>query len=434
MERFIKSDLFTIILFLVAITNWYLQWTIGYLAVMFVVGIFILYRNYSRIYMIPLAIASLIAFYQPRIDIPVYIMGGLIVLLACYDFIKNRIKQFNPVAKSMFLFLLFMGISMLYTVDILSSVTGIIHMLLFIYVWMYFSNIEKKTKQSYVIRVVIYFSFALFIEIVLGFIQYWQGTFLLTLADLNMGWGRFSEISFFYLISIPLTTVYYLRNEVKLRYLFILFFQISMVVLFASRGAYIALLVCAIPYCVLTFRSAINKIRLIKTFLIYIIIALVFRLLVSNPTGMTMLWYERITFFAYQDQQEIFAMGLQAWRLSPLFGNGVLSSVYFLKEISQSIGYELRYFPNYLVHTIVTLGIFGLLPFSHFVYQLFNLLKEKTQMNRYLFILLLIVFTQGLFDTTFYGVIVMITLLIMLSIADFPNEKSRKDVICTQSN
>jgi hypothetical protein len=368
--------------------------------------------------LIPVVICALIAFREVRIEFLLLCGSACILAILVYDIYKQKLYKTNDIIKSMLLVLLVMTFSMLYTLSIAHSLIGLAKNITFVIVLFYFYNVKSETKKENISKCFTYLGLVVLMEIAIYFIQNNQIPFVENLRSLNLGWGSYGFISMLYLMIIPLSTYWYISEKKQYILLFI-FFGISMGILTMTRGSYIAMIILSIPFSIQVYNDAKNP-HLFKQFLMFLIIALLFRLFVSNPMGMTNEWYNRINLISNSKDGKdlVFDLGLRVFKINPLFGTGVHTSPIFLAHTQDLLGGMSTYFQNYIVQTLATLGIVGMFVFINYVNMVFKQTTMNTKYNRYVLYLFLAIMIQGLFDTTIYSGIVMITLSIVFCCLD----------------
>lgn len=400
------------IIFIVGLINWAFNLPI-YLPFLIIVMGLIIYFDLERKYILPLILFFPLVFQVLMINPFTITCYAIIILLLLHDIYIKEYFKINAIFIIMACLLLVMGLSLLFTVSTSLSLLGILKYYIYILCFYYAYNIKDFNKKSYVLKSLFAISLLILAEIFIYFISQIGINYKTLLADLDLGWGSFNEISLIYLLLTPIAGYDYLINSNKTKYLYWIFFNISMVFLMMTRGSYIAMLFMAIPFLMHMYNHAENKGKVTKQFLFYIIIALLFQLLVSTPTGMTELWYKRINnlTISFSNTDLLVDLGIKLFKVSPIFGSGVNTSSIYLSL------YNVKMFPNYMVETLATLGLIGLFIFIMYLVIVIRCTKGSlyNQYARYAFLIIVI---QGLFATSFYNFVIMIILSIILSCLD----------------
>ncbi|MFA5543662.1 MAG: hypothetical protein WC008_03565 [Bacilli bacterium] len=411
-----KLDLkkyYILIFYLIGLVNWFFKLDLLYLISLLIFTGFITYKNIDRRLLIPIIIAVPFMHYNPDFSVLSIIIGLIIAVILVLDIIKYQMYTINNIIKAMFIILVLMMFSLFYTISFELSMLGISKFLIYTVLLVYFYNI-KSDKKDIIINSFIYISFIIVLQIFIYFITNLQFDFLENLSKLTLGWGSYNVISYFFLSTIILSSIKYIQTY-KNRYLILIFLMISFSILTLTKGTYIAIVIISVPYLMNMYNDSKKNPYLVKQFILYVIIALLFRLFVSNPLGITLNWYDRIGRGSVsQDGIDVLlSLGLDVVKMSPIVGLGAnisslfISNVYFI--------YDPNYFPNFIIQTMATLGLIGLCGVGYYLFAVIKTLLKKSCYNKYVLLIFLVIIIQSLFDTSIFSGIVMITLSILLS-------------------
>ncbi|MFA7126718.1 MAG: hypothetical protein WC182_04050, partial [Bacilli bacterium] len=360
MRQFFKNNGYIMWLCLMGILNWVLNITYLYSALMVIISFIIIIKNLSRRYFIPLLLGMLFAYRFQTLDIYHILCIVLVVGLIIFDIIRCHQIRKNHLIIGYMVWIASMIMSLFTAIDISLAFEGIgqafVWFIILYYCWVNMN--EDMRVYSY--RSFAFFSLALALQIIVYFCLSIGQPMIEILRQFDLGWGDYSQVSLIYLISLIITTLWFIQNQKKWSLFILALFQLFMAGVFASKGSYIAMLLLAVPFMILVFQNVQNRHFLGKILIGYLIFALLFRLFVANPIGLRTVWYERVGLIDRLDKDVIFQLGIEAFRSNPLFGIGAYNSPIFLRTLSIDRGLSLMYFQNYWIQTLATLGLVGL--------------------------------------------------------------------------
>lgn len=418
MRQFLKNNGYIILLFLFSVLCSTFGMTLLYSIPMVLISYGIICLNLPRKHFIPLLLSTLFTYREQTLDLYQGICVALVMGLLVYDLIRHRHFRKNPLIIGYLVWIATMVMSLFTAIDVLLALQGIAQALLWFMILYYCWIHMNDDMREYGYRSFSYFSIAIALEIGLYFLLLNGKPFLEILRGFELGWGGYAHVSLLYLVCVLMSTLWYLQDETKWGRLMLVLFQLLMAGVFNSKGSYIAMLLLAVPYLILVFQNTKRRSFLGKIAIGYLIFALLFRLVIANPLGFRTVWYERVGLQDRLEKKMIFELGLEAFRGNPLFGIGAYNSPLFLRSLSQDLGYNLLYFQNYWVQTLATLGIVGMISFLFLGSGMVRMLKKRSLLNYFIGIILGLFLIQGLFDTTFYSVILMCVLSLVLSFID----------------
>lgn len=412
MKKFLEKDYYIFSIYTIGIINWFFK--LNYLYTIFIIGLsfFIILKKYERKYLIPAILIYHFAHYQLKLDL-VQLVGGLIIVgLYSFDIKRTKNLSMNKISIAMLLVLLVMAFSIFYSIDIKLTMMGIYKYGLYTFILIYLFSF-KEDKKMIIVNSIMYLGILVFLEMSLFFIRHIDIGIIESVKIMDLGWGGFDLISLTFIISFIISTIGYLETY-RYKYLLLIFAYISLAILTLTKGSYISILIISIPYAVLLYNKNKKNTYLVKQFVFYVIIALLFRLFVSNPTGLTTLWYDRIGREDVTGNKYLLIKnGLDVVRISPLFGLGANISSLFITNYRYL--HESFYFPNFIIQTLSTIGIIGLIALVYYIYTVIRELLSKNNYNLFILLMFIVILIQGLFDASFYTGIVMIILSVTLS-------------------
>ncbi len=418
MRKFVEGHLYIALLFLVGIFNWVFETAKIYSAFMVLITIIIVGWNLPRKALIPLIFGMMIAYNHQQFDLYHLVCGGVVILILIFDLIRHRQYKLSVLIIGFLVWISSMIMSIFTSLDphyvLLGIGQALIWLLILYYSWVH----RDEGTLTYIFHSFAYLSAAILVEIILSILMQLNQPLIEVFRTLDLGWGSYPQISIIYLIAMVLTTYWFLQDERKIGLFYLILFQGLMASIFTSKGTYLAMLLLAVPYMILFFQNTKRRQTLAKILIGYLIFALLFRLLVATPTGMRTAWYERVNLMERFDKDIIFQLGLDAFYSNPLFGIGAYNSPIFLQSLSLERGITYYYFQNYFLQTLATLGILGMVAFGFFLISIIRYLRKKTLLNYFIGIIIGIYLIQGFFDTTFYSMILMSFLAIILSMTE----------------
>ena len=225
-----------------------------------------------------------------------------------------------------------------------------------------------------------------------GDLNGWRGVvFNRNVFGLLMGFGIL--ISF-------LIIRFYSKINFKSSILSIFLFLFIIATLFSySRAVWVSLVITAIIFIICNFKN-FNKFDLVYFLIIIVIGIIVFfnvdslqnrfiALVNANPSHRDEIWWQSFELFK---QKLFFGWGLNAW------------SVHGLKEYANV--------HNSILEILVSLGIFGFISFSYFLYLVFSEIKRSKNLNA--FYLLIFVITDTQFDQSIVSSKILLSCIVIL--------------------
>ncbi|MGD9604943.1 MAG: O-antigen ligase family protein [Bacilli bacterium] len=437
-HKVVDRDLFILFYFLVCLINWtfhlrYFAIIIGLLLIL----LLILF-NINRFRIIPIVlffIASL------RLESPEdYLWPALIATIIIFpvliiDLLKKPLKLNNPILIGMFFILIAMFFSIINSPNFIMPILGILMMIAYIFIFIYFYNKKRDYDQNdlwlYIAKSFTYFGMLILFEtIIYNFEMATSSNFLsfFNWKAVDLSWANTNYIAMIYLIIIPLTAFWYSRTQKHFYLIIVMLLEILALVLTISRGAYLAMLVSWLPFFIIFISDIKNKIAFTQKSLIMINLFLIILLIVAIPTGLVKSFFEVLNSrgLSLVGRELLYKVGLNVFLRYPLFGGGIYTSEYYLSLVGTSV-----YYHNFIIHTLASIGILGMIAFIYYLYQMFRQSLWKCSYNTYIFFIILGISVHGLFDTTFYNPLIMVILSIILPLMlekKVIDEQNRKEL------
>ena len=430
LNKFFTSDLYIIVLFLIAIINWKLKifWLV---LISFCIFIFLIYLfQIPKVRMLPIAFALMIAIRLDLITNHFWTLMLIALVLSCffiYNFFKKKPKFNNGIFLS-FLFILFSKIfSLVNTPVLIDSLKGIslfsFYTILYLYLFNLFNEESKEYNRDYLAKTFIYLSIALFLEIIIYYIEYGLGENIIRFFgsnDVHFGWSSTSTFAALYLLIMPILFYYYTLHEKRYHILVIIIINILMLHLLLSQGAYLVTVILSLPLILKVTHDVKEKANFIITVIYFTVIILLFLLIIGIPTGYVK---ELFTFLntkglTTKEKTLISNIGFSVFQRYPLFGGGANSAKYYLEIATNINNYE-----NFIIQTLANTGIIGMIAFLYYLVEVLRYCLIKNRYNSYVLIVVIGVIIQGLMETVFYNPLVMIVLVFLFSLLTFEKEK-----------
>lgn len=418
--QFFNSNIYIIIMFLIALANWYFKIIYLLLPIAAIFFSLIILLDINRNRLIPLILFSMTGIRLQNINdyiIPVIIGSVIVIPILIIDLFRIKTLFYKSnILKSLYGLLGAMILSLITTQYFGLAIQGVLQMIFYVLLILYLYNkqtLNKEEDRLYVAKIFVYWGLLIFFECFL---------FFLTNADLsnpasfytskrtNLGWGITNYIAIVYLVIIPITTYYYIMNQKKYHILLVLLIDIATFILMMSRSGYLAFLILILPFLFRIILDVTDKIKFYKILMAISIIVLIISLFVIIPSGLVKTIFNALDNrgFSLSGREKIYQDGLNAFKEYPLFGTGVYTSEMYISTTN-------KYYHNYLIQTFATLGLVGAIAFGYYIYTLIKQCLIKNKFNYYVLFVVLAMLIHGLFDTTFYNPLVMIILSVLFA-------------------
>ncbi|MGD9887379.1 MAG: O-antigen ligase family protein [Bacilli bacterium] len=437
-HKFVETDLFLLFYFVICLLNW--KFHLVYLAT--IIGIILIFliivfnENRFRIVPVILFFVTSLRLNQPNDYLwPAIIASIVIFPLILFDLFKKSLKLNNQILIGMFFLLIAMVFSIINSPNLIMPILGILMMIVYILIFLYFFNKKQDYEQDriwlYIAKSFTYFGMLILLETILYNFEVATSSNFLSFFNwkaINLSWANTNYIAMLYLTIIPLTAYWYSKTQKHFYLIIVMLVELLALILMISRGAYLAILISGLPFLVVFIMDIKNKIAITQKTLILINLFLILMLIVAIPTGIVKSFFDVLNSrgLSLSGRELLYRVGLSVFQRYPLFGGGIYTSEYYLSLVSTSV-----YYHNFIIHTLATMGIFGMVAFGFYLFQIYRQSLLKCSYNTYIFFIVLGISVHGLFDTAFYNPLIMVVLSIILPpMLDKStlNELSRKEL------
>jgi hypothetical protein len=418
---FINCDLFILFYFAVCLINW--KFHFSYLAI--IIGIclslLIIIFNGNRFRFIPIilfVIGSLRLENKQDYLYPAIISALIIIPILVFDLFRKPIKYNNKIFIGMMLLLITMFFSIINAPNLLMPILGILMMIFYAFLFLYFYNKKFAYNNDqlwlYIAKSFTYFGLLILLETILFNFEVAESANFLTFFNwkaIDLSWANTNYIAMLYLIIIPLTAYWYAQTQKNFYIIIIMLLEIIALVLMISRGAYLAMLISGFPFLIKFFSDIKNKIAFTQKSLILINVFLIMLLIIAIPTGIVKSFFDVLNSrgLTLSGRELLYQVGFNVFTRYPLFGGGIYTSEYYLSIVSTSV-----YYHNFIIHTLASIGLIGIIAFVYYLYNMIYQSLLRCNYNTYVFFIILGIIIHGFFDTTFYNPLIMVALSIIL--------------------
>lgn len=418
-KAYLNSNYFIIVTYIITIICWTIKnqnlAMIYYLMMAFLIIIF----DAKRIYLITLICAAIInhretTFLSNKSIIITIAIIGLPTILV--DLFRNKLKYRNDILYAMLLFLLSNILSLInINKDTLTlGLVGVFQVAGFCLLFLYFFNKDKTDLQEYLGKNALALGIAIAIEFAIYIITY-KGD--VVGKDIELGWGVSNTIAMMLLLIMPITYSLYLNNQRNNFILFFVMIDILLIIMMLSKGAYIALAIIILPLLIVSYCYVKERKKLIIDWIFSVLILLLMVIFIFRFDILSIGIKEYLEkmhgrgWFNDQARIEIFKSGINLFKKYPLFGAGAYTGSYYL---AKDAGPYLHYH-NYLIQTLATLGILGLLSFGFYIFIIMKNCFKKNPYHLCTLFAIISMLIHGLVDNTWYNpfVMVMITIFVL---------------------
>lgn len=407
-----------------------------------VIGLILIFYE-ETIYIFPLVIHTIFMLSNQNLGMEtlnelwaLYVVLGLVVTAFIYHFIKYKVKL-TPgfLFKSLFLVALSFILSMSgYFLDqkpfelsiLFISLLGFIYLLLYIF----FNSTTKKAYLNYLFQTLVGISILVILQTITMIIIYFIdnahiGSFIDILkyaidyrwiyvkdgleVRLNVGWGNANNIAGILVMLLP-TFAYFIFTDSKIKTklisTFLMVVSMITIVITTSRGAYLGLVGFVLLFIYLFFKYAQIDYKKYKK---QVIITLSILALLAIPVGYFMIKF-LISFLEsgnsfLNGREEDWSDAIKYFLEYPVFGKSWYSDTWMI--------HSFRSYHNTILHTMATMGTFGLLTFIYFQVDLVRLFKRWLKLETIIVAsMLIITHIHGMVDNTYYTPTHIIILLV----------------------
>ena len=424
-SQFLGSVYFIILINIITIIFWKLEKPlIAYFIYLFF-AILIIVTNTKRIALSSIILSAIINFQGDndnylnlhhmfaKMFIP---LGLILIALFIYDLIKRKITfKFDLI---FFGYLGLLGVNLLSLINIRGeelltvSILGVLQLLGYLLLYFYMYHSKDEDSKDYLSMVALILGLAISVEL---FIHYMEIGGVTGKVDHDLTWGVSNSIAMFYLVLIPIGLYSYLKNQDNFIALLISGINFLIMLFMLSRGAYLTIVILIIPFVIFLFKYVNNKKIFIIDTLTAIVLCIIFGLVISLRFGLYDAFKEYITNIDFHNdsgRKELYIIGIDLFKKYPIFGAGSYSGAYYLRD------YSLGTYHNYIIQTIATTGIVGLLALGYFIYAVIKKSIFKSKYNLLVLFSFLCVLIHGFVDNSFYNPIIMTTITIILPLLD----------------
>ncbi len=434
-KKFINSNLFIPVIFILAFINFLFSGYIVFTSLLVIFSFFILKLDLDRRSLIPAFLIYVVGFKLPSNGINYYFYYGsmiLIVLILTIDILKRKkINIKNPILYGYFtyLFAIILSVIASYIIDENSFIYAFNDLLRFI-IWMlpiiYFLNTKDdlKDNQKYVSINMLCLMIFMLLQIFVFLINHnFDLKYIYNAKEITLCWSNFStHIALLFMMCYPFILYLYLESKKKI---FLLFALIAIIipVYLQCRGSILALIPTFIISIIILFKKSNDKKKTFLDIIYCMIIPIIIIILTTYFTGILDKMLNILFDKGLDDNGRfiLYKVGIENFIKHPIFGTGSHTSIYYLNLNYNTM---IKNYHNIYLQILSCTGIFG---FIMFIYFIICIIKEAFSTDNYnLMILLLILYLliHGFVDTTFLNYRVMVLLSIIL-----PFIKKRNQVL-----
>lgn len=421
-KSFFNSIYFIALIYLITIALWWYDLPIIAMIIYIAFAIFIILANINRITLITLLFAAIIVFKDTSLGKtgPIIVVTIAVALpLILYDIFKTKININNKILVALLVFLVANVLSMInLNRDTFSfGILGIGQAFAFVLLFIYFANRQKDGDYYYVAKNAMILGLAIGIEFILYAISY-EGEMMG--KDIRLGWGMSNSIAMLVTLLVPLTYSLYIANQKNKFVLFAVVVELIIILFMLSKGGYIATIAMLPIMAIIAYKKASSRKTLfidqLVTFaLLGIVLLAVFQIDPLREGFVS--YFDRMDdrgWFMDEARINIYKYALSIFNRFPLFGSGTYTGIPYLVENGYHAG--LLHYHNIFLHSMATLGIFGLLSFLYFLYTSIRSTLVNHSYNLFVFAALVAMIVHGMVDNTWYNPLVMICILTALSV------------------
>lgn len=418
LKKLFDSDIYIVLIFALNVLFWTLKLQIWMMGISSLLAIFIILADIKRSKIITLILANIINYRSIMLEDNAKIMIVAAIILgplAIFDLFKHKISLKHPIAIAL---LIFLGVNILSLVNTTKDnfylgIIGVGQIFLYTFIFVYFDNKKEGNEYSFLAKNAANMGIAIAMQMIIHFLRFYLlGQGAIDKGNINLGWGISNFIAVTVCVLIPPTAYLYIENQKRKHIIFIVVLELGVIFLTFSKGAFLALGIAFIPYLLSGFHCAPSKKVLAFDLFIALIFSIIGLLIISQVET---LWNGFLEYFEdmgergwFKDEGrlKIYRLGIEQFKLHPLLGSGSYTGQYY---IGTNINYH-----NYIVQTLATLGILGLLSFTYLVYAIIKGSLVKHFFNLSMLFVIILMSIHGLVDTTWYNPLIMVILFMFL--------------------
>lgn len=418
-NKFFKSTLYFSIISLITTIIWFFGLESIGMPIFTAIAVAILIINKNGIHILPFLLNMLFMISRTEwsmdtIPIYLYILPTLLLLAMVFHMIKNKIKLFDGKLKYPLLMLL--AAMLLSTINAETFTIGYIFYyfigIFYLFIYFFFKGSLKGNNLEYLIKLFSVLGVMIAIQILLYHLRFDDILYVIRNNDIDLGWG-ISNFVATYLSMFIVSIFYYIKTCKKGYYLIpLVLFEVTMLMLTSSRGGILAFGSALVFLVFFLNYNAKNKYKILIYLSLVVLISLI-AVYINLDFFQTM--FKRLFSNFFDDNYRFinWEKGWNAFIANPIFGSGIFSEVndnYF------------KLYHSTIIHTLGTLGIFGLIAL---IWQFVNILQvflNKLNMKKSILLIAVVAANvQGLIDNVYYMPQFMIIFFIIVSATENQN-------------
>ena len=240
--------------------------------------------------------------------------------------------------------------------------------------------------------------------------------------NLDVGWGISNNVALMLLSCMPFSFYLIFKNKQRILMIIIFFLQFTGILFSYSRGCIFFAILGSICFLIISLVSKDLQKKEKRNLLFSVLIYFVFLvcLFLSFNLLSPGFWneFKRLTFGgihfdSFNGRLEIYKELLSKSFNHPVFGHGILYPIINSSNSSYLWGH------NTFLHTLYTLGIFGVLTLIfHFIEKYYCVIKKMNYEKFTLFLFFLLSDLYGLIDVSYFFINYMIVLIVVFILAN----------------
>lgn len=354
------------------------------------------------------------------ITVSVLLIVSVGVMAIVYDIIKNKRFQAKGALFFSWLFVIVsMVLSLINTIDIVNSISGMMIYVFMLFFYVYFFNVSTSDNTSSIFfsKAILYFTSVTAIMTLIVILYDKNIIDNIIKKDINIGWSISNNIATYIVFGIPF--ILYLSLYAKQKFIYYFLVILHSVVLFmtGSRAGIGGLLILLIPAVIYILNNTERKQFVIHLLLAFLLtMPFVFIAIYMNiPEALYNRLFIQKFFFYYDDRRRLLEIATDCFKQFPLFGSGVFSAGHYI----QAGGRNVFSYHNIFFEILASLGITGLLAFLYFSASKYLMLLRN--INTFKVLGLMAIVASSIFafvDTSYLNPIYLYMLFTFLAIAE----------------
>jgi O-antigen ligase len=337
-----------------------------------------------------------------------------------YDIIKH--KRFQKKGALFFSWLLVIGsmlLSLINTVDLVNSISGMMIYVFMLFFYVYFFNVASSNSTSSILfsKTILYFTSVTAIMTLVVILYEKNIIDSIIKKDINIGWSISNNIATYIVFGIPFILYLSLHAKQKFIYYFLVILHAVVLFMTGSRAGIGGLLILIIPAVIYTLNKTDRKQFVTHLLLAFLLtMPFVFVAIYMNiPEALYNRLFVQKFFFYYDDRKRLLEIAMECFKQFPLFGSGVFSAGHYI----QAGGRNVFSYHNIFFEILASLGITGLLAFLYFSVSKYIMLLSN--LNSFKIYGLMAVVASSIFafvDTSFLNPIYLYMLFVFFAFAE----------------